>query len=81
MSNIGYKVLSPGRRSAIASNLPSSIYYPKGKKVTHQQNCGPLCVFDTYDNALNLYSIRSTLMIVKCKYEESIERKIWDQTN
>ena len=88
-TKVGYKVLDT-RRHSFSSILvkkkyregPRYLHYPKGKKVTPEEGCGPLCIFSTLLRA-ELFAKdwasrrKHKLSIVKCKYERSEKDNIW----
>jgi hypothetical protein len=47
----GYKVLSPGRQSAIVKRGNGGLHYSVGKWVQPQSGCGPLAVFEDFQEA------------------------------
>jgi len=59
--------------------------YPLGKTTTYLENewverpedCGPLAVFDTYENALDFGDDIRPYAILECKYKESHDNRLW----
>ncbi len=77
---IGYKVLNSRRRSCMRFIQEGGVYYKKDKKVTPKEYCGPLCVFDTLQNAVSFKEFYSNYYgqhIVKCNYVKSKITKIY----
>lgn len=79
---IGYKVCLEFNGYYLAAfptiNPYVDVYYSFDTYVAPKKGCGPLCVFDTLDNAIMFskkYCINYT--IFECDYETSEERTIY----
>jgi hypothetical protein len=81
---IGYKVLTIYRKSAIVSRVSrkgqgkGTVYYPPHKKVVPNSGCGPLCIFTKLSQAMVFKKIQAPSgIVVKCNYEKSLKNHIW----
>ncbi len=82
----GYKVITDARHSAIVTISTGGVEYPKLKKTKPKKLCGPLCIFDTLDQAMDFVQKRciitafreSDFQIVTCKYKKSKTAAIWN---
>ena len=81
---IGYKVLTEDRRSLIMSFNMNFItplkynhghHYKKNKTIKPRFNCGPLAVFNTWDNASNFKTADE--IVVRCKFTLSTHINLW----
>jgi hypothetical protein len=70
---IGYKVLTKDRWSSVMKSEHGGRKYDINKEVKPISDCGPLCVFDTYNNAGRFREMfcLGRALTVKCKYIQS----------
>ena len=78
----GYKVVRLNMNSFSKPFLFGGIKYKLNKKVFPKEGCGPLCIFDNLENIKEFFlSYNSTPInyrVIKCNYEESEEKKVWN---
>ena len=76
---IGYKVITKNRYSALLQYSVGKVKYEKGVTTKPLLHCGPLCVFESFEYAslfMQRYN-RQTLTIVKCKYKKSLTEYVY----
>ena len=77
----GYKVLSPGRWSALEVGKGGAVQYSLGKWTTSKHGCGPLGVFidegAARDWALEWDWNTGPLTVHKCEFRGSRFRSFW----
>ncbi len=54
--------------------------YHKGTKVKPKKNCGPLCIFNTFEHAMELKKPFASAFIVQCEYKPSRIKEIYYPT-
>jgi hypothetical protein len=77
---IGYKVVFVDKRGRLVSCsfLNNAVVYKIGKTTKPSKGGGPLCVFETLEQARRFkYIDNPTWRIYACEYEPSEEKKIW----
>lgn len=67
--------------SAMIMERYAALEYPPNKWVTRQQHCGPLCCFDTLENAkqfiINQRVPEKYFEIWECEIVKSDEERVW----
>jgi len=75
---VGWKVVDKSRRSSVVFDGYAARHYPKRRKVTPANNCGPLCVFKIKKAALRFTGNNNISRVKKCLYIPSKSKRIWD---
>jgi len=78
----GYKVLRSRKRSAILDKSEGGIQYSKEETITPNKGCGPLCVFETVEDAqafAYVYVYEKKWEIWEVKYKPSRKQRIFNK--
>ena len=75
----GYKVVYFFKSELFSIFSHAEVKYILNQKVYPKKGCGPLCVFDTLENAKKSYlPFFCGFKVFKCNYKESKKKKIWN---
>ena len=74
---IGYKAVLKHSLRSFAIPARVSVKYEVNTWVSPCYGCGPLCVFDTLQDALHFVGKDDSISIYECIYEKSKQNKIY----